>query len=373
MRFTRRSIGLLACAALAACGGSGGSEGGSDASFSGRFFYAALGGARLEVPPFSHMDAGNLVADGSGGATATAVLNNEDGTLGSLGVSPLTYTVGAGYAMTVSDTGGLLMTGGLASAGDVALGADLTANDYPLLMVLVKPVGTFSNASLTGDYHLCGVLTTASGAQTTVIQGVHFDGVGGMSNLPLPGYSNQSGVVTPLAAFPTVGTYVVAADGRVTVDGGAAMGHYTGALVAGGGFAILAGDTVAGFPPSLMVLVRVGAGLTNSAFNGRYWLAGISFLDATREHFACGSGEITADGAGTIPALTYTINNEGSIDTDTGTDDYGVGGNGTLMVGDIAGAGPYQRGAVSSDGRFAVLSGAIVAGEPPVLYVLVRK
>ena len=375
MRFIRQRVGLVVCVMLAACGGSGDDPAAPAAAFQGTYFFAALGGSQIDVPARSHMDAGALVADGIGSASATISLNNEDGVIGAGSVIPLTFTVGADGVLDLRDGSGSVMTGGLPTGGDLALGAGLTPAEEPLLMMMVKSVGTFGNASLNGDYHLFGVIPSAAGSQMTTVQGVTFDGLGGMSNSTLPGWSNFSGSVTPLPAFATVGTYAVAADGRVTVDGGVAMGHLTGAVLAGGNFAILAGDTVAGFPPRLFLLLKVGAGLTNATFSGSYWLAGIAFLDATLTDFGCASGDLVADGAGGLPVVDQVLNIEGTIVPNTAADDYAVSPNGTLLTGDVGGSsgGPKQQGAITPDGRIAVMSGSIVAGGAPMLYLVVRK
>lgn len=376
MRFTLQRMGLVTCALLSACGGSSGPASGSVALLSGTYFFAALGGSRVDVPAWDRMTAGDLVADGAGNATATTTLVNEDSVLGTESPLALTYTVGADSSFTLSDGGTPVMTGGLASAGDVAVGANLTAGDSPQLLLMVKSTGAFGNASLSGDYHLVYVAPSPVGAQKTAVQAVSFDGVGGILNSALPGSSNESGSVTPLPMFLTVGTYSVAANGRVIVDGGDAMGHYTGTVLAGGSFAVLAGDTVAGVSgPRMIVLVKVGAGLTNATLQGDYWAANVTFNDATRTQWTCGTGVYTFDGAGGLPSLSFTRNSEGTIASSGGADDYSVSPNGTLLVGDVTGAmgGPYVRGAVSADGRFAVFGGSIAATQAPLLYVLVRK
>lgn len=161
---------------------------------------------------------------------------------------------------------------------------------------------------------------------------------------------NTPGVVAGL--LPVGGTYTVAADGRVLFAGDA--GSFSGAMVAGGGFVLLAGSTVGTGGPRLALLARVGGGLSSSTFLGNYWVAGIAF-DAPAypgppppfREFTTFHGHVFANGAGVLTYGTLTRNTEGVISTSSGPGDFAVLSDGTLRTTDVArgGDGPFRQGA----------------------------
>ena len=383
MRLLRRLV-LAAGGLLAACGGSGGGPGsGLDASdYSGDYQSVRLSASGIS----STWDAGGLCvlgslrAFGDGTFTRMGGLFNENGAVDTalpvFGGPLPTYTVSAsGQLVTTEDA--VVQAGGLSSAGDVHALARTSAGHKPTIELGLRSDGTFSNASLGGTYGLFLLRYSSSGVDSISVGEMTCDGSGAFAFTAVTRNANGTVVAFP---GPNPGTYTVQADGRVAVAVTGGNG-WAGAVLAGGRLALLGGTTNAGGAPELLLLLRRDVGPTSNAlFSGAYHVVGIRldepdfpgpptpFTEVTAL-----SGEGLADGAGTIQ-VDATENIEGAIFPSTGPTDYLVGANGALSFGDVAGAlgGPFGRGAITSDGRFAAV-GAVVNGESPFLFFFFRK
>lgn len=359
---------LLAAVLTVGCGGGGGGSSSpatppaptpmTNADFTGVY---QIGGLISQVSGDLRLTQfGTITADGSG-MTDNLVGVNNDGTAGVPSSTTSTYTVAADGAFSLDAA----VTGGLQRSGRGALAANLSPLSPPSLYVLLRRSGTYSNATLSGDYHLGLMLALGnSGGQSvwsTTAQGaLAFDGGGGVT---YPAVSSNSAGAQGAAGGGTA-AYAITAAGELTLD--SFTGSLVGSVTSGGSFGFAAGPGSAGGAPAMQVFTRRGSGMTAAAFNGEYWVAGI-FSDPTDSgNWLAFSGTVTADGAGNMNYVSTTENFEGAIAPNSGPDTYTVSGDGTLRSGD-------RVGGITQDGEFAFYSGADSANGTPLLFVFMRK
>lgn len=369
------SIGSLALAS--ACGGSG--DGGGNPAldnslFAGSYFASVFGGSMTVAVQYAATLAGPWTANGDGtGSLGFTLLNRNTSLLGLPPPVAATNLVAADGTFTAT-IGTDTYVGGVRAAGDVLALANVTAGDEPAMLLALRSDGVFSTASLVGTYHL-GALSHSGGAQVVSVVGqVSFDGLGSMTATGPAASVNANGVVGS-AVFASA-TYSVAADGRMTLSG--VGGSFTGAVLAGGDLALLAGSTSSGQAPSQAILIRSGGGLGDATFDGSYWVAGLQctdppsaapaprFVQVTALH-----GSASANGAGFVSYPLTTLNVETAILTQGSSHDYTVSADGTLTS--IVSALPVGRGAISPDGRFAFLCGDVGGLLAPRLLFFARK
>lgn len=377
----RLSKHLLAATflSMAACGGGGGGGGGAGAGgggggglnntlFTGSYFTAVFGGNTSIGAPYASMLAGPLVAAGNGSGTWNLTLNNTDGVLGALPILPMTNLVSGDGSFTLS-TGGLNLTGGIPAAGDVIALAGVAPGSDPTMCLGLKSTGAFNAASLSGQYHLAYLdILGNTGANQSAQSRVVFDGVSTWAFAGATTFNNNGVVAAPVPPGPG-GPYAVSATGSVTLSG--PPGNFTGAVLAGGNLVLLAGDTAFGQRAKQVLLIRVGAGLNAATFFGNYWVAGLKMEDPTFSVITSFTGTINANGAGTLNFVATTENAEGAVGPNAGVTDFVVFPDGTLATENVG--GPLRVGAISPDGRFAFLSGEVVAGGPPIQFFFVKK
>jgi hypothetical protein len=362
-------VGLASCGGGGGGGGEGGGGGGlSNATFAGT--YGTFFATGTTAPPVAHaLLSASLMPDGAGTFAGTFVLRNTDGVVDSPGAAGnSTYAVSSAGVL---DFDGFV--GGITSSGDAILAASTAPGSRPLVVAGLRNGAGLRNATMTGTYHFALLQYGSSSSRLT-----------GLGSLVLDGLGNVTGGTTPVAniggtvfvpSVPVSGTYSVTGDGTVTLEVASVVGTLRGTVHPGGDVAYLGGDTVGGQPPRIAVLVRQGAGATSGTFAGDYWIAGFRFDAPSFSEFTSFVGSVRSDGVGTLEFLATTENTQGAIRSATGIDDYVVQSDGTLFTSDTAGAGggPFRRGAVSSDGRFAFLCGEIVSGAPPIFFLLARK
>ncbi len=252
----------------------------------------------------------------------------------------------------------------LSEAGDLGIMAMVSATAYPSLRLFARrEPGPYNDASLSGLYHLVGYGSTVAGDNTFAEWGtVTFDGAGtGTSETSI----NQEGATFGPVNIPI--TYGVDGDGAMTLGfaGGLALEGY---VAVGGDVLVLGGATVAGDHPRIMVLVRAGAGLGDADLDGSYTWAGLA-QDVPTNHYRTHAGRMIADGMGSADRSgrrkLETLAEWMTPDTVTTT----VAPNGGLTL--LAGITEYI-GALSPDGRFAILAGPTNAGQDPSIWFLLR-
>ena len=346
---------------LPACGGGGGKKPapspGPAELFTGTYHYAAWTGD--SGPPNSEEARWGLAdADGAGNLSLTFA-KNVDGVLGSLGPTALTYTVSAARAFEWQVDGLPGVLGGITDDGRVGVLSSIAAGSTPAVWFVTRREGVFSTASLSGSFHMVAFQRNLSGPANDSIWGtIVFDGAGTATTSVKV---NEDGGVGPTVTPGA--TYTVAADGTTTLSiGDLAL---TGATRVGGDLVVLSGSMTAGTAPILMVLVRGGSSASAATLSGSYVLVGFASIGG----YVSVQGTVTADGLGAMTG-TASSNHNGTIGSPTAyAPTYTVAADGTLR---LTSGGETTEGGVSSDGRFAVVGGAVDSTSTPQMLFLLR-
>ncbi len=371
VRFVRWGA-LSSLVALAACGGAGSGDGAgggfSNALFAGSYGASITGGR--DGPPDTHVFlSGVFTPDGAGTAGASLALRNLDGVVDAPGpLEPSPYAVAADGAVSMG-----ALTGGITASGDALLAASVEPGSLPYVYAALRHGFGLRNATLAGTYAFAILQHESASAALTGVGTLVLDGAGAVTGGTVAAVNLGGVVFTPVLAV--AGTYAVASDGSATLAVPGVVGSLRGTAHAGGDVAIFGGDTVSGEPPRVAVLVRQGTTASAATLAGDHWIVGLRLDAPTFRAYTCFRGTVRADGVGTLSYLSVTENTEGAVSTPGGLDDYAVQADGTFLTSDTAGVGggPFRRGAVTADGRFAFLSGEVVAGSPPILFLLARK
>jgi large repetitive protein len=186
-----------------------------------------------------------LTFDGAGNVSGSQVQNSA-GTISSNAVSG-TYTVAANGAVTATFTGMSPLTGGLSADGNALLLAQLTPGQSPGISVAIKQGPTdFVNANMNGTY---AVASYDESGTDGALWALAFNGSGAIAGA---GAQNGAGTVSSVSGLTE--TYVVAADGALTVNpvGG---GLLMGGIGAQGTFVTSA--TAAGNPAGIQIAALV--------------------------------------------------------------------------------------------------------------------
>ena len=350
----------LACLGVG-CGGSGGGSGPAytNADFSGLYQVLYMRVSRTGLVVESSY--GEVVADGVGMVTPT-IGSDTNGT----STSPM---LGASVPYTVAGDGSMAFSGligQIACGGDCVLLDEQSSGDQPTACVLIRRSGLYGNPLLSGDYHMAGMTAVDTAAATYwtsdgIAQGpVSFNGAG------LGLYPSVSTNSDGTLGGPPGGTagYSVGPSGATTFEP-TFFGEGLGTVTPDGNFVGLCGATDSS-SPYFNFFVRAGTGLSNSTFSGTYRVLGISRSVGPTGNFVVFSGTAVADGLGGLFYPSLVLNVEGAIFAGARAGvAYGVASNGLLMAGD-------EEGAVSPDGRFAVLAGGTTPGAAPSLVLYVR-
>lgn len=360
--------------ALGGCGGGGGSGGGGSspaALLSGLYHQVLFQASTLDgaTSIADYVQADGVAALRCASGTAYATTTNGALTAGVNSCSGFilehAYQVDAAHTLLVpNDWYFLASEGAVSPTGDVALTG--TPAGGLMLRVLLRAGSGQTAASIAGGYRGAHLQLGAGPAPRAPIGDVltaSFDGIGSAT---LTGtVRNADGVVgaSPLAG---TGACSVSADGRI-----GALSIFTGGMQPGGDLLVLGGGYAAGQPVRLLALVRIAAGASASTWSGVYELCAIELTLSPSPAYRMRVGTATSAGDGTC-----TFSARGSLNggadaplAEGGT--YGVAPDGTLTVTRASGVG--LAGAVSADGRVAVLGGATSAGHAPCLWILMRR
>jgi hypothetical protein len=358
-------LGLsLIFGSVAACGGGSGGGGGgsgvtiSDATFTGSYVSVNMIGSLATTR--SEARWGRFDSAGAG-MVIPSVATNVNSVFAAAAVMPaLAYTVDQNALMTLPGE-----TGAITADGAAALLTSNVAATNPSMRFLMRTSGVYNAASFTGSFHMASIVGHAgiSGQAfcSTTAQGFYTpDGIS-VFTAPAMLTNNLDGVVS---ATPDGGAlaYGMAANGDLTLNlFGLAM---SGGLSPDGTFALVGGSN--NNVPAAAALIKVAAGANNATFSGSYLAVGISSDPLNARAWTSFVGTVTADGAGVMNYIATTENAEGTITNPAGPDAYGVGADGTLISG-------TRIGAISQDGRYAMLCGETAATSSPTFFLFVRQ
>lgn len=370
MRKTRSPLrGLSACvlAALlcAACGGGGGGGGGPPLdAFAGTWHYAGyITDFSSPNPAAITADFGTVVADGVGGFDLTHGTNTNTVVGGSSTDTGLAYELPADGTLswTLAPPAGQPVLGGALSGG-LGLLSSVTPPPIPSLRVLVRRAGTFSAATLAGDYHTVS-LAYLDPSDIGYVGTTTFDGIGASTG---SGTTNREGLHQ--AATPAY-SYTVTPQGDLTLTG-ATIG-LEGGVLAGGDVAVAAGGTTTGQTTTLELFVRESTSASLLTFAGEYLLVAV-ITSGTEDGTLFGM--LVADGAGGWTG-DFQLKVAGAVgDASPGTESgtYSVASDGALSIAFTGAPTPFEGG-VSPDGSFAVAGGPLTGSTLPMLWVLLRR
>jgi hypothetical protein len=368
MRALRIPLALVFGGGLAllasACGGGGG--GTTAQPIDARLFAGTYSVSFLSLddgaPDTGRAWWGTGIADGAGSWTPTIGQNANGVIQAPATLPPFSYTVGSDRTWAWQEGSVDVLRGGISADGRVVTAATIVSGGTPTFLTLVRREGSFGLGSLNGVYHLCALVYDHSAPELDAWWGTAtFDGAGGVTFA----YAlSEDGVIAPPTGGPT--TYTVAADGATTLAA-PPPAVYEGGILLGGDLVILSGSSTATRDPGMMILIRQGSGLGPASAMGTYFLAGAS-RGGGGGGFESVTGPATFDGAGSV-SVTLTRNDDGVITTDPPqTVGYAIAGNGAFTVN--AGGDLFQ-GAISPDGRFAMISGETTgSGNPQINFLL---
>ncbi len=364
-----RVLALVLCltlllGTLPACGGSSGGGGGgptiSDATFTGSYVSVVMIGSLANTR--SETRWGRFDSAGAGMVIPT-IATNVNSVFTPAAVMPaLAYTVNGNAIMTLPGE-----TGAITADGAAAVLTSNVALSNPSMRFLLKTSGVYTNASFTGSFHVgsLGGFNGASGQSlsTTTAQGYYSaDGVN-MLTAAANIFDNNNGVIGA-AAFPGATPYAVAANGDISLTlFNLAM---NGGLSPSGNFVLLGGS--GNNIPFPAAMIKVAAGANNLTFNGSYLAVGISSDPTSGGAWLSFVGTVTANGAGAMNYIATTENAEGVVTNPAAPDTYAVGADGTFTT-----SGGARIGAISQDGRFAMLCGETTGMSPPTFFLFVRQ
>ena len=259
---------------------------------------------------------------------------------------------------------------------DVTQPSDVVAlassSGNPAISFLLSRRGEPSDASLlSGDYAF--VMFGYAGVESAGWGTLSFDGAGTVSNIMIT--SNVRGSLVPPSSEPPT-PYAVDTNGGVGFElGGASL---SGSILGDGDLVVLAGSSDTAIDiQTIAILVPQAAAATRATLRGTYHLVGFESqrdsapVTLPAPHFQSAVGTATADGSGTLVVARDLITNvDGATSTSLSADlpvSYLVATDGTLAAGSF-------HGAVSPDGRFAILAGDAVnsppVGPPGILFLL---
>ena len=362
-----RLLGVLLLGVLPCCGGGGGG-GTTPASgsglFAGTYAMSSLtgdnGGPAEVTGGWGVMD-----ADGIDAAQLT-LATNEAGTITPAGMpEDLRFSVGLDRTLGFRIDGFPfldILAGGITSTGEVAAAA-LHLVGGAGMYLFTRHGGFPTVASLNGPYHVVGYSYNGTLAIQTGWVGVAtFNGSGGGT---LSVGLNNNGFIAPFG--PASFSYAVAPSGQITLDLGNAI-VVTGRLTTDGELLIASGSTTSGGPPACFAFLRAGTAVTDTVFDGIYHAVAFGRDLTTLDHFD-GFGGLFAMGDGNVSwylnfkdESTQTV-----VESDSGM--YATVANGSVV---ITTATDALRGAISADGRYAIL-GRLAGPDPdPSFWLLLR-
>ncbi len=306
----------------------------------------------LPAGPVSY--SGVLTGDGAGHFTASMTVNAA-GTIGTMTPSG-TYSVGLDGAFTMSGGPPELLQGGLAPDHAAAVMSRLSSGDNPMVALLLRREGTYSTASLSGEYWIAGFQWDATTYASFFGSGT-CDAMAG--TYVFAATKTDGTTLTPIGATMY---YAVAADGTLTVtdDPVTPTQTFSGGVMAGGDLAAAIVVT-AGRDPVLIVLVRKSGAFTSASVAGAHWFVSMG----------PGLGEVgtaTFDGVGAWTTAS-TANVLGTVGPNSGSGTYAMTAAGELTMND----GTVDMKLGVREGGRAAAGSFQTAAQPPWIVVALRR
>jgi hypothetical protein len=204
--------------------------------------------------------------------------------------------------LTLSPAGGSPVTGGLSADGNTLVTSQTTAGVLPEILVGIKQGQTdFSNANLTGSYAVAA-FGYDSTADISGLSNMAFDGTG---NFAATGVQNQGATVSSSAAL---GTYLVAADGTLTVTP-MDSDPVTGGLGADGTTLVITQMTAAHLPQVLLGVESALPALTHASIK----ILCVEMPASTRAFYMCPQAVETLKNTGTSTLNLFAISIAGQF------------------------------------------------------------
>ncbi len=260
--------------------------------------------------------------------------------------------------------------GGVSSDGRMALATNTTNGAIPDLRMLVQPAGAFDAGSLRGAYHVAHLRVPRDAAAEVRFGQATADGVDTLTLTDARAYTVAGPAA--LGGLPRAGAYTIERTGDLRV--GLAEAELAGALLDPGGVAFLSGDPRPNTPAGLTVLVPHAQAADKDTLRGAYWFVALRVdpadgrLTAVQGRFEAAAGELFFD-----PEAFQTVDGaRGTVDWQP--EIYSVAPDGFVAWRRAAGD-PDARlgtGAVSPDGRVAVLTGFDDPTIGPSILVAIR-
>ena len=369
MRFVLVGSALAVLAVAGSCGGGGGGVRPAGAGYGPELFtglhrlIGLSGRSDVLLGPQAHAEWGTATSDGVS-EVVVQTNTNLDGAVSPLGSLTLAYSVAADGAITISGPSRHL-EGRLGEAGRVAVLGQVAAGDPEIVVIAEFPQTALTNSDLSGPYRLIhlehdllsGDMVARTGTLTA-------DGNGGITFGTL--VSNREGVVSDIPAGGTA-SYAVGFDGGISLTTGGAT--LKGTVLAGGGVVLLAGGNAAGASPGVLALVRASFGAGGASFAGTYGV--VSFEVDPVLGAVSVTGRVEADNSGVVRTGTTDTNGTVAPSAPWSATSFVVTSDGGLVLFDVD--GHTLDGAVSDDGRYAILGGGTSSGSRPTFQVLVRE
>ena len=352
----------------AGCGGGGGDDVGGVieeplvADFQGP--YQVIGAFGQESTP-DRMQAihGSALSDGAGTLDLSLTTNN--GVVLGVGSVPLEYAIEPDQDLRLSSAGLLIHEGGIAPDGSAAVAG--AADGFPetaTIVMLQRPTAPFEPALLGGIYHSVSMAQNPQQANHTGLRQMWDFKPDGTVTFLAGGTSNNNGVVTS-TTVPVDFTYAVQPNGTLSIAFGA-NSQTVGSIDQNGDVAIM-GGTVPSGAPRMDAMVRASVGATNGVLQGEYFM--VSFT-ADLNNYVSRTGRIQFDGnGGAFGTLRRSAGTISPIAEVEGIN-YLVSADGSLTL-FYQGRSTTLVGAVSPDGRYAILGGATTGR--PTFEFLIRK
>ncbi|HYM11468.1 MAG TPA: hypothetical protein VEU62_12090 [Bryobacterales bacterium] len=279
----------------------------SNASLNAKFYFAQLlvtttSGQATNAQNMS----GSITFDGKGGYTFAAKLGSGSGALSPMTGSG-TYSVSSAGNVTLTNPikSSLQVSARLSGDGIVIVGASTEATDASndIFVAIKAPTATVTNAILIGAYTGASMQfpNGASAAMKSAVVQLAASGNGQFSSVTVIGHSaDQSG--NNLSQNATGVVYSIKGDGSGTLDFGAAAPLLTGLheiWVSQDGSYLLGYSTANGGRDIFIATKNFSASATPDIFNGRYWIAELTF-DGSTSSFSCAGGAVQALGNGRV-------------------------------------------------------------------------
>jgi hypothetical protein len=363
MRAPRGLVAASLLVLLGACGGQPEPPTAPLTAFAGE--YGAFGMQHVfDVVPDVRAQFGVLTSNGTTSVSGR-IDENDNGTifLGFPGTSGFTLDDDGTLHLRADATE--YLRGHLATDGRVAFLGSVLAGEDPVWLALVRRwAGTASDATLSGAYH---VISFREGSDVvSAVGAASFDGAGA-GFVAAGSVENAEGTIG-VDPFGTFFTYDVAADGTTTLEA-SAISTFVGGIVEGSDLLVLSGSTTLSGDPQTLAFLRAATTATDATLDGQYAVVGGGYRLGGNVFYSL-TGTLTADGAGAL-TIAATYNAQTVVSTPIPQNaTYTVASDGRLTV---TPTGATLRGAVSEDGRFALIGGGVTPFSDSLFFLCFRK